>query len=424
MDEVWNFICDHYIEMISATVVLTLIVAFTFYYCFYVVQKPRLVVGNPALASFLKESITSLGERYWPTLWFYNTHLMTPMNLPVRGLNPKLTFRRELLDTADGGQISLDWYVASTTVQNQNGEIVMEETVVASSQPVMLFLPGITGHSQAEYFRSLVPIAHSIGYRVAIMNYRGLDGRPLRSPRLYCAATFEDLTTSLEHIRSKHMQTTAAGNRTKLVAAGISMGGTLLSSYLAATGTESLVDAAMLISTCWDFVAGSHNLERNCLTRLANAYLTNGLVRVVQANREYLLANTPPGVTYDMDSIVKCRSLRTFDEAFTRKMFGFKSCDDYYEHSTTKDKIGLIRIPTLAINAADDFILPEKDIPMSQVAASSHVAMLVTARGGHIGFIDGLLPRPGSTFYLERLMKQYLSALYVLPANPRHLLSC
>lgn len=192
------------------------------------------------------------------------------------------------------------------------------------------------------------------------MNYRGLDGRPLRSPRLYCAATFEDLTTSLEHIRSKHMQTTAAGNRTKLVAAGISMGGTLLSSYLAAAGTESLVDAAMLISTCWDFVAGSHNLERNCLTRLANAYLTNGLVRVVQANREYLLANTPPGVTYDMDSIVKCRSLRTFDEAFTRKMFGFKSCDDYYEHSTTKDKIGLIRIPTLAINAADDFILPEK----------------------------------------------------------------
>ncbi|KAH9403690.1 Phospholipase abhd3 [Tyrophagus putrescentiae] len=374
MDEVWNFICDHYIEMISATV-------------------PRLVVGNPALASFLKESITSLGERYWPTLWFYNTHLMTPMNLPVRGLNPKLTFRRELLDTADGGQISLDWYVASTTVQDQNGEIVMEETVVASSQPVMLFLPGITGHSQAEYFRSLVPIAHSIGYRVAIMNYRGLDGRPLRSPRLYCAATFEDLTTSLEHIRSKHMQTTAAGNRTKLVAAGISMGGTLLSSYLAATGTESLVDAAMLISTCWDFVAGSHNLERNCLTRLANAYLTNGLVRVVQANREYLLANTPPGVTYDMDAI-------------------------YH-----KDKIGLIRIPTLAINAADDFILPEKDIPMSQVAASSHVAMLVTARGGHIGFIDGLLPRPGSSFYLERLMKQYLSALYVLPANPRHLLS-
>ena len=61
---------------------------------------------------------------------------------------------------------------------------------------------------------------------------------------------------------------------------------------------------------------------------------------------------------------------------------------------------------------------------MSQVAASSHVAMLVTARGGHIGFIDGLLPRPGSSFYLERLMKQYLSALYVLPANPRHFLSC
>lgn len=187
------------------------------------------------------------------------------------------------------------------------------------------------------------------------MNYRGLDGRPLRTPRLYCAATYEDLTTSLEHIRRKHAQ-----KGTKLVAAGISMGGTILSSYLAATGTASLVDASMLISTCWDFVAGSHNLEANCLTLIANAYLTKGLINVVKANRDYLLANSPPEVAYDMDAIVKCRTLRTFDEAFTRKMFNFKSCDDYYEHSTNKDKIALIKVPTLCINAADDVILPEK----------------------------------------------------------------
>lgn len=148
----------------------------------------------------------------------------------------------------------------------------------------------------------------------------------------------------------------------KLIAAGISMGGTVLSSYLAATGAASHVDAAMLISTCWDFVAGSHNLERNCLTRIANAYLTRGLVEVVRANQAYLLANSPPGVTYDMETVLKCKTLRTFDEAFTRKMFNFKSCDDYYEHSTNKDKIGLIRVPTFCINSADDIILPEKGI--------------------------------------------------------------
>ena len=50
--------------------------------------------------------------------------------------------------------------------------------------------------------------------------------------------------------------------------------------------------------------------------------------------------------------------------------------------------------------------------------------MLVTARGGHIGFMEGLVPKffnapfPG---YSERLMEQYLKALIELP-NIRNVL--
>lgn len=45
---------------------------------------------------------------------------------------------------------------------------------------------------------------------------------------------------------------------------------------------------------------------------------------------------------------------------------------------------------------------------------SNHVAMLITERGGHIGFMDGIWPMSKSSrpFYLERLAEQYLRAFY------------
>ena len=45
---------------------------------------------------------------------------------------------------------------------------------------------------------------------------------------------------------------------------------------------------------------------------------------------------------------------------------------------------------------------------------STHVAMLITKRGGHIGFMDGLWPlsKTSRPYYLERLAKQYLLAFY------------
>ncbi|OTF75204.1 hypothetical protein BLA29_014941 [Euroglyphus maynei] len=40
--------------------------------------------------------------------------------------------------------------------------------------------------------------------------------------------------------------------------------------------------------------------------------------------------------------------------------------------------------------------------------------MLVTSRGGHIGFMEGMFPFLKSKFYTERLMEQYYQALFRL----------
>jgi abhydrolase domain-containing protein 1/3 len=48
-------------------------------------------------------------------------------------------------------------------------------------------------------------------------------------------------------------------------------------------------------------------------------------------------------------------------------------------------------------------------LPVDEVEESSHVAMVVTSRGGHIGFMEGFLPI--LPFYTERLLQQYLGSL-------------
>lgn len=59
-------------------------------------------------------------------------------------------------------------------------------------------------------------------------------------------------------------------------------------------------------------------------------------------------------------------------------------------------------------------------LPTKEVEESSHVAMILTQRGGHIGFMEGFLPY--LPFYSERVSTQYLSALVNLENIHKELL--
>lgn len=60
------------------------------------------------------------------------------------------------------------------------------------------------------------------------------------------------------------------------------------------------------------------------------------------------------------------------------------------------------------------FIIVHTALPTEEAQESSHVAMLVPSRGGHIGFMEGLWPNKSGVFYSERVIAQYLQGLYQL----------
>ena len=272
---------------------------------------------------------------------------------------PTLRYRREYISTPDGGQISLDWYkdpkenlkngfIKKTMDRNENFHNPSSHYQQHHQQmkPIALFLPGITGCSQAEYLKSFIPIAHRAGYQPVALNYRGMGNTMLLTPRLYCGADDEDLRTALHHIR-------AMNPSVPIVATGISLGGVILCRYLIATGHHSLVDAAFLVSVVWNYFDALPNIERG-LNYPLNRFLTRSLIGIV-SQHEHLFQNLPQ---YDMKAIKKCRTLCEFDDAFTIRMFNFDSIQQYYTECVHKGKILNIKKPTLCINAADDMFAP------------------------------------------------------------------
>ena len=61
----------------------------------------------------------------------------------------------ELIKTADGGQISLDWF------DNDNSKHYMD----ASTRPTVLLLPGLTGTSKESYILHMIHLSEELGYR-------------------------------------------------------------------------------------------------------------------------------------------------------------------------------------------------------------------------------------------------------------------
>ncbi|KAE8605740.1 hypothetical protein XENTR_v10015304 [Xenopus tropicalis] len=188
----------------------------------------------------------------------------------------------EILKTADGGQISLDW------VDNNESSRFPD----AASRPTVIFLPGLTGNSRQSYILHLVRQASRDGYRSVVFNNRGFGGEELLTPRTFCAANTDDLSVVVSHV---HKQFPDA----PVVAVGVSLGGMMLLNYLAAQGPSARLWAALCFSTPWNVFESTRSLEEPLNYFLFNYSLNKSLRSATEQHRRVI------GRAVDVDYVLQ-----------------------------------------------------------------------------------------------------------------------
>ena len=65
-------------------------------------------------------------------------------------------------------------------------------------------------------------------------------------------------------------------------------------------------------------------------------------------------------------------------------MFGFKNSQDYRREASTDGKLHNIKIPCLALNAQDDFLIDQTLVPYKEFAECDNLILAETKAGGHV----------------------------------------
>jgi predicted alpha/beta-fold hydrolase len=318
---------------------------------------------------------------YRPCRWLPGAHAMTVFASVARPL-PRPPAARERWELPDGDFLDVDRFAGD-----------------GADAPVLVVCHGLEGSSRAPYVRGLVTAARSHGLAALALNFRGCSGEPNRLARFYHSGE----TGDLGHVVAR-LVTERPGRAVLL--SGFSLGGNVVVKYLGEHGDDlpAEVRGAAVISVPFD------------LARSAAAIDGPGFwcwlyrERFLRRLREKALAKARrfPELL-DAAAIRAAARFSDFDGAVTAPLHGFGSARAYWTRCSAGAFVAGVRRPLLAIASRDDPMVPADTLPLVAARANPRVKLVVTAAGGHVGFVSGPPLRPG--FWAEARAAAFVAGL-------------
>jgi len=271
-----------------------------------------------------------------------------------------VALRRERLELPDGDFIDVDW-------------------TTGTGGPIVIVQHGLEGSIHSRYAAAIMQRIHALGFRGALPHFRGCSGEPNRLPIGYHSGFTQDLEYFSGLLKQREPGT-------PLAAVGYSLGGNVLLKWLGESQNASRLTTAVAVSVPFDLAVCSDAIEKG----LSKVYMWELMGRM-RRNAALKFSRIPSPIA--LPDIGALRTFREFDDAMTAPLHGYKDADDYYTRCSSRPFMKRIRVPTLVLHSADDPFMTPAALPRDE-DLSPAVRFELSARGGHVGFVNGSLFRP------------------------------
>jgi predicted alpha/beta-fold hydrolase len=243
--------------------------------------------------------------------------------------------------------------------------------------PTLLLLHGLEGSTDSLYVLGTGQKAYRRGFNVVGMNMRNCGGTEHLAATLYHSGMTEDIRrVFLEELAGRE-------GLSEIFLAGFSMSGNMVLRLAGDYGADAppALKGVAAVSPSIDLDSCAAALERR-----ENALYRWNFVKHLRerVRRKWRLQ---PG-NYDTRALRRVRTIREFDEHITAPHGGFRDATEYYARTSSRPVIKDVRVPTLVIHAADDPLIPPEPFFDESIIANPDVLLVLTRRGGHVGFLS------------------------------------
>jgi predicted alpha/beta-fold hydrolase len=246
-----------------------------------------------------------------------------------------------------------------------------------ASGTTLVVVHGLGGSSESGHAVDLVRPALARGIEVVRMNMRNCGGTEHLTPTLYHSNQQQDLRAVVERLIEKR-------RARRIVLAGYSVGGNLVLNALAAWGSRAPAELARAIVLCPAIDVGACVRRVDETSFLPYRKYFVGLLRRFYERKAALYPDR-----FDRRRLSKVRTLRDFDTVATAPDSGFADVDAFHSWVSSASRLGLVRVPTIVVHAADDPIVTVSAGTRRAIEANDVMAFTEIERGGHCGFVDG-----------------------------------
>jgi hypothetical protein len=314
-----------------------------------------------------------------PAFGLGNCHIQTVYSSLFRR-EKKLFFDKKIFSLSDGDFLECYWHHAEKKLDNS---------------PIVVLFHGLAGSYKSPYIQGAIEALSKNGFDSVIMHFRGCTGNDNRLPRSYHSGDSGDALEFLKSIKNEFP-------KRALYAVGYSLGANMLLKLLGELKNNSLIEKAIAISPPMQLDACSARMNQG-FSRYYQYRLIKDLNLALE--KKYDKHDMEKLLGIKRDDIKNLKTFMDFDSAYTAPIHGFKSAQEYYTKSSSKQYLKDIKTDTLIIHSSDDPFMSQGVIPTEDELSES-VTLKLTKKGGHVGFIGGTILKP--RYWLEEEIVKYL----------------